>query len=329
LDIDGSRSSWAMCDYAKAKAVQSISQRLEYYRRSEQGLPARIYGMCFSPKRLTSTESAWGSYCPVEWTVNNALVGCTDPRFKVEYKGRIFWLSSQENMELFFGSPESFLEAELPTSLPIRGMIQEKCGCALQDYCPVAIVDSKELIKGTGHHVIYQDGELYNLHSKEAARKFMQRPAYYVRNALLPPKRPVLRNERSDHLLEVLSSSTNLDPSDMVSYMQASVAELICQALIASGDKRPLYPGKSAKESALLFLAKFLRAKNPINTTMFAGKVRAEFDAFLSDCALPATLGELTQTKNVMESAGTWTKPDARKYEELCARFDTLYDLQA
>lgn len=59
---------------------------------------------------------------------------------------------------------------------------------------------------------------------------------------------------------------------------KASVAELICQALVDVGDKRPLYPGKTGQESALCFLAKFLRAKNPINTEMSAQKVRTQLE---------------------------------------------------
>merc|ERR1712176_1045490 len=109
--------------------------------------------------------------------------------------------------------------------------------------------------------------------------------------------------------------------------MQASVAELICQALVDSGEKRPLYPGKSAHESALIFLAKFLRAKNAVNTEMYSSKVKGELDAFMADCALPGRLGKLSEDKESMEADGSWTSSDAQVYKELCSRFDEIFAL--
>eukprot|EP00439_Symbiodinium_sp_Y106_P000053 s2240_g1.t1 len=81
-----------------------------------------------------------------------------------------------------------------------------------------------------------------------------------------------------------------LQPSDMVSYMQASLAEVICQGLVDAGEKRPLYPGKSPGESVLVYLARFLRARNPLGTELYAESASQSREDFLSTCSLPSVV---------------------------------------
>lgn len=333
LHVDGSKSLWAMYDHALKEVSVSISQRLEYYRRTGQGLAARVYGMCFTPLRLLGSESLWGKYCPVSLTLSNELVQCVDAKFTVEFRSKIYWLSSEEHADLFMQEPESFLMVKLPVDVPMvlcatdrRAQLSKQ----LEDYCPVALVDRKELLKTSGFHLVRFMNKVYSFQSKETAAKFMRRPMRYVQRAKLPSKRPALKGEHEASLLSALEKGRQgrgFEPADMLTFMQASVAELICQALVDSGEKRPLYPGKTAHESALIFLAKFLRAKNPVSTDMFAERVRGELEEFLSDCALPKTLGELTKRKEKMEAEGSWTSTDHRVYKELCSRCDEIFKL--
>merc|ERR1740138_406616 len=58
LDVSAS-SEWAIYDQALEATSSAISERLEYYRRSSQGLAARVHGMCFPPSRLMLGESDW------------------------------------------------------------------------------------------------------------------------------------------------------------------------------------------------------------------------------------------------------------------------------
>jgi len=114
-----------------------------------------------------------------------------------------------------------------------------------------------------------------------------------------------------------------LQPSDMVSYMQASLAEVICQGLVDAGEKRPLYPGKSPGESVLVYLARFLRARNPLGTELYAESASQSREDFLSTCSLPSELKEMTEKKKSPDYA--WTSTDTAKFEELCARFDEVF----
>lgn len=282
---------------------------------------------------MSLAESAWRRYCPVALTLTNELVLCRDMRFTVEYTGNIYWLSSEEHAKLFLDDPTSFLQVPLPAAVPqLLSATERKTPqqAQLEEYCAVALVDRKELVKATGHHLVRFMSKVYSFSSREAATKFMRRPMRYVQRAKLPSKRPALKGEQTISLLSTLArghEGRGLEPADMLTFMQASVAELICQALVDSGEKRPLYPGKSPKESALFFLAKYLRAKNPVSTELFANKVRPELDDFLADCALPGKLGKLHEDKIAMEADGTWTATDARIYKELCSRFDVAFNL--
>merc|ERR1711879_1048119 len=129
------------------------------------------------------------------------------------------------------------------------------------------------------------------------------------------------QGESATTLLNALTKGHDgklIEPAEMLTFMQSSVAEMICQALVESGERRPLYPGRSAQDSALLFLARFLKAKNPLNTEMFALKVREQLRDYLADCALPEQLEELAKAQD----SDAWNNSDERRLGELCQRFD-------
>jgi len=327
VDIDGTKSFWAIFDRALKETSAAISQRLRYYRLTSEGKAAPIFGMCFTSQRITASDSAWRGYCPVLLSLNNELVATKDPRYMVEYNSKIYGISSAENMALFLDDPESFLQVPLPSNTPQQLAICERRNvvCQLEDYCAVALVDKKELVKACGQHIVTYQGKFWSLEGKEACEKFMRRPMRYVQRAKLPAKRPPLKGAQSVALLRSLSTGVEkgLEPAEMLTYMQASVAEVICQALVESGERRPLCPGKTPHESALLFLARFLRARNPLNTELSAEKVREQFDEFLNTCALPQNIKEFTERKQKQDSAD-WTGHDSRQYAELCRDFDKI-----
>jgi adenylate kinase family enzyme/YHS domain-containing protein len=333
--LDGSKSPWAIYDEALKETSVAVSQRLQYYRRSSNGEAAPIRGMCFTPERIASNESDWGKYCPVNLTISNELVRCTDPRCCVEYKTKIYWLDSEENSKVFADDPESFLHVPLPQFTPSLVFSDARMQCQLEGYCPVALVDEKELVKANGQGQISFQGKRWNIHGKEAIQKFMRRPMRYVSRAKLPNKRPppaiTDSNETSIQLLKSLRAchdSKGLEPAEMLTYMQSCVAEQVCQALVDSGERRPLCPGKSPQESALLFLAKFLRSRNPLSTPLRAGELKAEYEDFLSGCELPYDLKKFTTRKLeavAADKSEDWTGWDARRYAELCERFDDIF----
>jgi len=182
----------------------------------------------------------------------------------------------------------------------------------------------------------------------------MRRPSRYTQRAKLPNKKPPQREKGNNALLSALQKGQSLDIADMLSYLQVSVAESISTSLVEGGHRRLLYPGKSGKESALLFLANYLRAHNTLNTQLYRDECQVTLDRFLDDCELPAELSAYVsrrheaQAKEKAEETGSksdaaptegeaeeangdssksqpWTFEDERRYEDMCGRFDTLF----
>jgi len=327
-------------DRAMEETSQSISQRLEYYRRTADGRAACIYGLGFSPDRAQNNESLWRRYCTVRLTLGNELVLCKDRRFIVEYKSKVYWLSSEENMRLFLDDPESFLAVPLPAATPYCVPLVERNprpACQLEEdvavFCPVALVDRKAVIPSPGCYIVKYQGKFWSMESKQSCEKFMRRPMRYVARAKLPAKKPALPGKDKIALLAALTQrgqdNKSLQPAEMLTFMQASVAEVICQALVEAGERKPLFPGKSGQQSSLLFLSRFLRAKNTLNTEMSSVEVKGQLEKFLSDCALPNALKEITKRKEAFETSGegVWTSSDCRNFQDLCDRFDSLFNL--
>eukprot|EP00747_Dinoflagellata_sp_TGD_P103038 gnl/TRDRNA2_/TRDRNA2_168837_c1_seq1.p1 gnl/TRDRNA2_/TRDRNA2_168837_c1~~gnl/TRDRNA2_/TRDRNA2_168837_c1_seq1.p1 ORF type:complete len:493 (-),score=97.15 gnl/TRDRNA2_/TRDRNA2_168837_c1_seq1:122-1549(-) len=345
-EIDGTKSAWAMYDRALQETTAAIACRSEYYRRTNNGMAARIHGMCYSPKQLEADESEYKEFCPVTLTLSNELVPRKDKRCAVEYKSKIYQLASEEKAKLFLDDPESFLQVPLPKDTPTAISFSSRRTCLapeLDGYCPVALVDRKAIVRSIGSYIVKFQNKTWSFENKEARDKFMRRPMRYVARASLPSKKPALSGSQNIALLASLTKGKGLEASDMLTYMQASVAEVISQSLVESAAKRPLYPGKSAQESALLFLARFLRSRNPLNTDMYHAEVRKQLDSFISDCALPKEVAQWTERKRSCEASGAklddsfvpgdlaqdvWTASDTMRYEELCARFDKVFSLK-
>merc|ERR1712008_523652 len=128
--------------------------------------------------------------------------------------------------------------------------------------------------------------------------------------------------------------------------MEASVAEVVCQGLVESCARRPLYLGKTPKESALLFLASFFKAKNPLLTDMHAAKLRAEFEAFVAACALPQQLRQMSDVQELaneklrqikalalereadgppLEEVEGPSPEDVQRLQDCCRTFDQIF----
>eukprot|EP00971_Amphidinium_carterae_P281195 5583049-Amphidinium_carterae.4 len=334
--LDGCRSSWAVFDHACGDAKRAVSSRLTYYRRVAEGKACAIFGMCFTKEDWELQASPWGRYCPVRLTLGNELVVSSDERFLVEYQSKIYWLSSEQHMSTFLEDPEAFLQVPLPNDLPTRIESTDPSRSnvkALDSYCPVALLDRKELLKmEDDKHVARYQAQYWTLSSQEALEKFMLRPARYVQRAKLPAKKPPIKGEQNPALLAAIAKGKDLEPSEILTYMQASVAEAVCQALVETGERRPLYPGKVAEESILMFMAKFLRARNPCNAKMYAMSVCEDYESFLGDCALPEQVKELTLLRQTVTDGeaveGQWTTSNERAYADLCMRFDEVFGLQ-
>eukprot|EP00913_Durusdinium_trenchii_P011262 g10575.t1 len=194
-DIDASRSKWAIFDRALEETTLSLRERLQYYRRTAMGMATRVKGMCF-------TSTVRKHYCPVSLSLQNELVPSFNRRCAVEYHSKVYWMASDEYAELFAEDPEAFLQVPLPPNLPRLLDDAERARKAdvkteLKDFCPVALVETGELVKASRFYMVEYNQNLFRFSSREAAMKFMRQPMRY-RTAKLPPKLPpeVSKEER-------------------------------------------------------------------------------------------------------------------------------------
>ena len=126
--------------------------------------------------------------------------------------------------------------------------------------------------KGSLDFVVDYGGQKYAMLSEEHQRRFLRRPWQYVEGAALPA---VLRRP----LPKGATPSTIADAEE---YLQRQLYDPVAQALLAVGRERPIYPGLSAEESALKYVALYLKAhRDPDTVSAFeAASYKASFELF-------------------------------------------------
>lgn len=121
-------------------------------------------------------------------------------------------------------------------------------------YCPVTFLQGycryESLVGGSAEHVVEHDGRLFSLRGEEELASFMRQPSKYM-DLKLPAKLP----------LPV--KAMNVAELPMLGYLEQTVAQWITKGIAEVGLKRPKLPCVSSKESALLYLALYLKAHNP------------------------------------------------------------------
>jgi hypothetical protein len=99
-----------------------------------------------------------------------------------------------------------------------------------------------------------------------------------------------------------------------------SVSTALQQALNACSDARPLYPNKTPKESALLFVAKHLRAHNSLRAKWITEKAEDNLNKYIRTCGLPDII-----MKQMDETfLDTSTNNDVKKLNQLIAELRSV-----
>jgi len=135
------------------------------------------------------------------------------------------------------------------------------------------------------------DSKVYLMADAPAAAEFVQRPWLYA-PVELPPKLPPTA-------IETIISSLPIR-----GYLEQTVGELLVGALTQLAELRPIYPTLSRRESALKFVALYIRAKNPKRR---AAHLKAKFESSYldySDCCAAADKLLQFQKAGGAEAAG-------------------------
>ncbi|KAG5490762.1 hypothetical protein JKF63_00884 [Porcisia hertigi] len=284
--------------------LQAEEAMLQRYR----AFPTRLSKSYQVYRHLHHHLSPYGAFCPYEWLEHDDLVRSVrvptttaeeaiaaaaisppatnevDLRWGAIYLNQYYFFSSAEYLERFLSDPTTVTDPSkvkpMPKQLPsVVASPVEEADLALEGCCPVLLYDTREhrgmrgviqpvAKKGSLNSVVEYDGQLYALRNMEHMARFLRRPWQYVEGAHLPQ---VLRRP--------LPSGTR--PSDIVDheeYIQRQMYDPVALALLAVAQTRPIYPGLSVEESALKYIALYLKAhRDPDYLTSFEETTYREY----------------------------------------------------
>ncbi|CAG9584158.1 conserved hypothetical protein [Leishmania major strain Friedlin] len=336
-----------------------VQQAQESVLREQRAFPARLHTSYQVYSYVHRHLSQFTAFCPYEWLEHDDLVRSVhappaiaeatatsplfwlpatnevDLRWGAIYLNQYFFFSSAEYLERFLVDPTTVTDASkakpMPKHFPVIMLhpVDEAC-LALEGCCPVLLYDTREFRgmrrviqpvakKGSLDCVVEYDGKLYALRDKEHMARFLRRPWQYVDGAHLPP---VLRRPLP----------TGTSPSDIVDheeYIQRQLYDPVALALLAVAQARPIYPGLSVEESALKYIALYLKAhRDPDSLSDFEEKTyRRHFEVYQQRASLyrhlPSSSSEAKTKQTFAESAtGAVTASAAAAEREYCATFD-------
>eukprot|EP00051_Salpingoeca_urceolata_P019620 m.288770 g.288770 ORF g.288770 m.288770 type:complete len:1610 (-) comp19453_c0_seq5:24-4853(-) len=289
--LPGQKSKWWLSDQAGSivrGALQSETARLD---RVMQGRSAPVAGVSLPITTIQEHLSKFQTYCPVALRrgelVSTPVGNLTHT---AEFKGEFFKLCGDEELRQFLDDPTSFIGLELPAALPQRLAPHEVKEAfpqrlELRGYCPVTYVAGGrryESIKaGLQACCVEYGGRIYALAGETEVDEFMRQPASYE-NLKLPKKLP-------PKLQPVAVASL-----PMLGYLEQTVAEVVIKGFTAVGLSRPKYPFLTSQQSALIYLALYLKVHNPKTATndFLRRKWRRKLEQFQERCDLLRALGQ-------------------------------------
>lgn len=280
LRLDSSWTPWQLLDRTSQRVREDIASIEQYYlceSKKKAYKPVPIFETV-SPDE--SRLSKFRNTCPVRWALNKEVVTSEDSKGKwVRYLGDLYFVTDAY-VQSFISDPDSFIADDLPTERARE--IQDPAPAdlskvLLRGNCPVSLKLKEEL--KTGYLYVEYMTRLYALHDRECLRAFLRRPQDFT-NASMSIKAPPLPKFDAHRFHKV-------DLNDTLSFLQMSVSTALQQALHACSEVRPLYPNKSPKESALLFVAKHLRAHNSLRAKWITEKDEQKLNQYLRCCGLP------------------------------------------
>eukprot|EP00760_Papus_ankaliazontas_P019538 PhM_4_TR18034/c0_g1_i1/m.1424/K18533/AK9; adenylate/nucleoside-diphosphate kinase len=300
---------------------ESLLQRCQY------GLPCRLYDCSLSSSDYTGRWSAYGVYCPNEWLSKSLLVDTSEMdlvrRYSVEFANVVYNFSSEEHAAAFVRDPYPMLSSsELPTSLPRKVPLSRASSKQLTDFellgcCPVTLYDTRHrkglrgtfepvAVYGQNNFTVEYEGKLYRLVSQVAHTRFLQQPWVYIQAAVLP------------HPDKLPASDDGTIEMNTERYLQSTVYEIISRGMLDLSTARPKFPQRDAADTALKFLALYLKAHNPKNNNYRTERYTDNFTLFkqcteLYDVATPPS-----------DDADDTTK---KMYETKCALWDKVHTL--
>ncbi len=234
----------------------------------------------------------------------------------VQVDGHIYQLSTPAALRRFLASPHTYTTPAKPLPLPSirpRRLQLIDCHrvrnehCELAGACPVALVKARRrgvvnIVPGKANCVIAVGGKLYRLSSERAAAEFLENFESFIKDASLPQKLPP-----SAQPLPGLGTSPADDPNALlklnlsIAYLESTVANILTQALSTFDRLRVVYPGLTPSQSAQVYLALLLKARNPVAPPALVNEYELRLARFLSTCSLVPAIANAYEARNTLD----------------------------
>lgn len=317
--------------------LRSIHQQRQYQLRKSLGFPASIAHTTTLESVIREHRSQYLWYCPYMWCRHEQLVEIpSDRSLVVAYLGKFFCISKEEFFQEFMIHPEVVsgesmnfgsgangdvkklqLPEVLPTHLSAEEVAKLRPALELEGCCPVTLYQTRfrvglrgvtEPIAVTGdavHFVAEYNKKYYAMKSAENMTAFLRQPWVFARFAVLPSADKLPFDEAE------LAKTANDEL-----YIARMLKEAAAHAMLAVCRVRPKFPGLTAEESALKFVALYLKAHNDKNSEIARRQYEYNFEQFAKEASLYKTI-----TTEPPEDAD-----GLQRFEDLCHAWDRVQD---
>uniref|UniRef100_A0A6I8N3X1 Adenylate kinase 9 n=1 Tax=Ornithorhynchus anatinus TaxID=9258 RepID=A0A6I8N3X1_ORNAN len=292
--IDAFRSKWWIWNEV-LRHVQAITKHIQLYLE-RVWKAACIDKLCIAPHELLPRLGEFAQYCPVTLAEKDELSDCSvspSLRWAAEYRGQYYKMASEEDLEKFLKTPESYVSPLAPRPLPPPDLLPKRLTAAevkarfprnaeMRGYCPVTYLDGKQryeaLELGSVEYAAEYRNRIYVCENEEKLRRFLRLPKRYW-DQKLPRKLPPIKEP---FLLTGLP---------LTGYLEQGLASSLIKAMNEVGCLKPKLPFRSAKKSALLFVAFHLKAYNPKGSEYSRTKYAKKLRRLVECCQLITYLG--------------------------------------
>jgi adenylate/nucleoside-diphosphate kinase len=257
LPVD--RCIWGVWNQAKEVTLSVMFERKHYYKHVKSDWPLRLANMIVTPLEFLERQSGYKTYCPACLYYSRTLMNGGDPPDRtglVQYRNFFYWLC-EKHIEEFLKNPEMFLPPSnvcLPQELPVVLQLDEPPENAVEDgYCLVCYQKNfpkKTLNKGCTEYAVMYRNKIYLFDTPDCLATFMATPEklYHLSFNFKEPDVPGTLQYRDLPVLGLL---------------EQYVARTIVRAVNHVNVYRPIIPGLSISQAALICTGLNLKVYNP------------------------------------------------------------------
>ncbi|KAF4696341.1 hypothetical protein FOZ63_025461, partial [Perkinsus olseni] len=332
MTIDARRATGAVAGLAMRRCQDMMKSfnccKRHQHQRLPSPLPEGVHrGVMRRMMGMHEGELARGRVCPVTYTrCGGAMV---IGRIPVEYDGRVYWIGGlkvsedQAHLKEFIQRPQDFVAPEtdfMKSPGPPRLVATTPLQCEFEGCCVVALASSGTAVEQCAYDKVIYDGRRYCLADSLSLAAFRQSPTSYISKATAAASSADGVDTSTATKHPHFGTGKAIGIEDTVKYLKASVSRQITNGMKELGERRPLIPdgGGGPRESALRYLAAYLRAHNPL-TTQAAYVVEECKEAFESLREASTEPGLATDMERLMVAGGedrTCTDTE-KKFDEL------------